>query len=51
MARRDQLRFMLVDFMLVDDMPTSRGLIIQALDTFGVRNVGSTADGPRALNA
>lgn len=44
MALRDQIRIM-----VVDDMSTSRGLITQALDAFGVRNVASTSDGPTAL--
>lgn len=44
MALRDQIRIM-----VVDDMSTSRGLITQALDAFGVRNVASTADGPSAI--
>lgn len=44
MALRDQIRIM-----VVDDMSTSRGLITQALDAFGIRNVSSTADGPTAL--
>jgi len=35
--------------MVVDDMSTSRGLILQALDSFGVRNVQHAADGPTAL--
>lgn len=46
MALRDQLRVM-----VVDDMSTSRGLITQALDAFGIRNVASTADGVAALKA
>lgn len=46
MALRDQIRIM-----VVDDMSTSRGLITQALDAFGVRNVASSADGPSALKA
>jgi len=46
MALRDQLRIM-----VVDDMSTSRGLITQALDAFGIRNVASTGDGPSALQA
>lgn len=46
MALRDQLRVM-----VVDDMSTSRGLITQALDAFGIRNVASTSDGPTALKA
>jgi two-component system chemotaxis response regulator CheY len=37
--------------MVVDDMSTSRGLILQALDSFGVRNVQHAADGPGALQA
>ena len=44
MALRDQLHVM-----VVDDMSTSRGLILQALDSFGVRNVQHAADGPSAL--
>jgi two-component system chemotaxis response regulator CheY len=44
MALRDQLRVM-----VVDDMSTSRGLITNALDSFGIRNVASAADGPSAL--
>lgn len=46
MALRDQLHVM-----VVDDMSTSRGLILQALDSFGVRNVQHAADGPSALAA
>ncbi|WP_300512992.1 response regulator [Aliiroseovarius sp.] len=44
MALRDQLRTI-----VVDDMSTSRGLITQALDGFGVRHVESAADGASAL--
>ena len=44
MALRDQIRIM-----VVDDMSTSRGLITQALDGFGVRQIESAADGPSAL--
>lgn len=44
MALRDQLRIM-----VVDDMSTSRGLITQALDGFGIRQVESAADGASAL--
>ncbi len=44
MALRDQLRIM-----VVDDMSTSRGLITQALDAFGIRNVVSAPDGMSAL--
>lgn len=44
MALRDQLRII-----VVDDMSTSRGLITQALDGFGIRQVESASDGPEAL--
>ncbi len=44
MSLRDQLRIM-----VVDDMSTSRGLITQALDELGVRQVESAADGASAL--
>lgn len=44
MALRDQIRIM-----VVDDMSTSRGLITQALDSFGISNVASAADGSTAL--
>lgn len=44
MALRDQLRVL-----VVDDMSTSRGLITNALDSFGIRNVISAADGQSAL--
>ena len=44
MALRDQIRIM-----VVDDMSTSRGLITQGLDGFGIRQVESAADGPSAL--
>ena len=46
MALRDQLYVM-----VVDDMSTSRGLILQALDSFGLRNVQYAADGPAALQS
>ncbi|WP_116082319.1 response regulator [Tropicimonas sp. IMCC34011] len=46
MALRDQLHVL-----VVDDMSTSRGLILQALDGFGVRNVRNAQDGPSALAA
>jgi two-component system chemotaxis response regulator CheY len=35
--------------MVVDDMSTSRGLITQALDAMGVRQVGSATDGHGAM--
>ncbi|PIE07306.1 MAG: hypothetical protein CSA74_07950 [Rhodobacterales bacterium] len=44
MSLRDQLRIM-----VVDDMSTSRGLITQALDGLGIRQVESAADGASAL--
>lgn len=44
MALRDQLRII-----VVDDMSTSRGLITNALDSFGIRNVASASDGPTGL--
>ncbi|SNT13619.1 response regulator [Tropicimonas sediminicola] len=46
MALRD-----LLHVMVVDDMSTSRGLILQSLDGFGVRNVRYASDGPSALQA
>jgi len=44
MSLRDQLRIM-----VVDDMSTSRGLITQALDGLGIRQVESAADGMSAM--
>ncbi|MBV7379418.1 response regulator [Maritimibacter dapengensis] len=44
MSLRNQLRIM-----VVDDMSTSRGLITQALDDFGIRQVESATDGHAAL--
>ena len=46
MSLRDQLRVM-----VVDDMSTSRGLITQALDSFGIQNVSTATDGKTALTA
>ena len=46
MALRDQLRIM-----VVDDMSTSRGLITQALDSFGIQNVTTASDGSGALGS
>ncbi len=46
MALRDQIRIM-----VVDDMSTSRGLITQALEAFGVRNVATAENGADALVA
>lgn len=45
MALRDQLRTI-----VVDDMSTSRGLITQALDGFGLRQVETAPDGASALD-
>lgn len=44
MSLRDQLRVM-----VVDDMSTSRGLLTQALDAMGIRQVAYAAEGPEAL--
>lgn len=44
MALRDQIRIM-----VVDDMSTSRGLITQALDNFGIQHVSTAEDGENAL--
>ncbi len=46
MALRDQLRIL-----VVDDMSTSRGLITQALESFGIGNITTAADGPGALQS
>ncbi len=44
MALRDQLRVL-----VVDDMSTSRGLITQALEGFGIRSISTASDGAGAL--
>ncbi len=44
MALRDQIRIM-----VVDDMSTSRGLITQALESFGIPNVSTADNGNDAL--
>jgi len=44
MSLRDQLRIL-----VVDDMSTSRGLISQALDAMGIRQIAYASDGPEAL--
>jgi two-component system chemotaxis response regulator CheY len=44
MALRDQLRIL-----VVDDMSTSRGLLLQALDEIGIRQVGYASDAASAL--
>ena len=46
MALREKLRVM-----VVDDMSTSRGLITQALDAVGIRNVATAGDAKSALQA
>ena len=46
MALRDQIRIM-----VVDDMSTSRGLIVQALDGFGIRNISTADNGRTALES
>ena len=45
MALRDQLRVL-----VVDDMSTSRGLLLQALDNLGIPNVASAENGLTALH-
>ena len=45
MALRDQLRIM-----VVDDMSTSRGLLTQALDGMGIRQISNASNGPEALS-
>lgn len=44
MSMREKLHIM-----VVDDMSTSRGLILQALDSFGIPNVQWAPDGASAL--
>lgn len=44
MALRDQLRTI-----VVDDMSTSRGLITQALEAFGIRQIETAINGQEAL--
>ena len=46
MALRDQLRVL-----VVDDMSTSRGLITQALESLGIRNIATASDGNSALKS
>lgn len=38
-----------IHIMVVDDMSTSRGLIIQALEAMGIKNVHAAADGQEAV--
>lgn len=44
MSLREQIRIL-----VVDDMSTSRGLIVQALEAMGIRHVANTSDGPSAV--
>lgn len=46
MPLRDQLRIL-----VVDDMSTSRGLITQALEAIGIRNIATASDGASALQS
>lgn len=36
--------------LVVDDMSTSRGLIVQALEAMGIANIHHVASGPEAIN-
>ena len=36
--------------LVVDDMSTSRGLIVQALEAMGITNIHNVASGPEALD-
>ena len=44
MSLRDQIQIL-----VVDDMSTSRGLLIQALESIGISNIHHAADGTEAL--
>jgi Response regulator containing CheY-like receiver domain and AraC-type DNA-binding domain len=44
MSLRDQLRIL-----VVDDMATSRGLVVQALEGFGLRHIETAENGAEAL--
>lgn len=46
MSLRDNLRIM-----VVDDMSTSRGLIVQALEWMGIKHIVESSDGSAALTA
>lgn len=46
MSLKDQIHIM-----VVDDMSTSRGLIVQALEAMGISNIHHAADGPEAISA
>lgn len=45
MSLKDQIHIL-----VVDDMSTSRGLIVQALETMGIRNIHHAASGEEALS-
>lgn len=45
MSLREQIKIM-----VVDDMSTSRGLIVQALESMGIRQVANTTDGASAIS-
>ena len=40
-----------IQILVVDDMSTSRGLIVQALESFGIANIHHAANGSEALAA
>ncbi|MDO5643417.1 MAG: response regulator [Paracoccus sp. (in: a-proteobacteria)] len=44
MSLKDQIRIL-----VVDDMSTSRGLIVQALEAMGIKNIQHVASGPEAI--
>ncbi|WP_299145458.1 response regulator [uncultured Tateyamaria sp.] len=46
MALRDKIRIM-----VVDDMSTSRGILTQTLDSFGIRHISTAEDGQSAVHA
>lgn len=46
MSLRENIRIM-----VVDDMSTSRGLIVQALEWMGIKHIAQSADGQGALGA
>ena len=39
-----------IHILVVDDMSTSRGLIVQALEAMGITNIHNVASGPEALD-
>lgn len=40
-----------IQILVVDDMSTSRGLIVQSLESFGIANIHHAADGHQAIAA